>query len=67
MPPGSAPPYRMPSRPTGCQIVVHKWHLVALANQLVTDVRQRVTRVRQWLDSPGCLMSMVRTKEIGAA
>ena len=28
----------------GVQIAVDKWHLVALANQMVTEVRQRVTR-----------------------
>ncbi len=26
------------------KIAVDKWHLVALANQMVTEVRQRVTR-----------------------
>ncbi len=28
------------------RIAVDKWHLVALANQMVTEVRQRVTRAR---------------------
>jgi transposase len=28
------------------RIAVDKWHLVALANQMVTEVRQRVTRER---------------------
>jgi transposase len=32
-------------------IAVDKWHLVALANQMVTQVRQRVTR--QLLDRRG--------------
>ncbi len=27
------------------RIAVDKWHLVALANQMVTEVRQRVTEV----------------------
>jgi transposase len=26
------------------KIAVDKWHLVALANQMVTEVRQRITR-----------------------
>ena len=30
----------------GARIAVDKWHLVALANQVVTEVRQRVTRQR---------------------
>ncbi len=30
----------------GARIAVDKWHLVALANQVVTEVRQRVTRER---------------------
>jgi len=30
----------------GVRIAVDKWHLVALANQMVTEVRQRVTRTR---------------------
>ena len=38
MPPGSAPP--LPD----AKIAVDKWHLVALANQMVTEVGQRVTR-----------------------
>jgi transposase len=38
MRPGSAPPCR------GVKIAVDKWHLIALANSMVTEVRQRVTR-----------------------
>ncbi len=30
----------------GVRIAVDKWHLVSLANQMVTEVRQRVTRTR---------------------
>ena len=36
--PGSAPPCR------DARIAVDKWHLVALANLMVTQVRQRITR-----------------------
>jgi transposase len=28
----------------GVKIAIDKWHLVALANTMVTEVRQRVTR-----------------------
>ncbi|WP_143445639.1 transposase, partial [Janibacter indicus] len=35
---------RDPHRPAGRADRSHKWHLVALANLMVTQVRQRITR-----------------------
>jgi transposase len=49
------------------KIAVHKLHLVALANQMVTDVRQRVTRVRQWARLTRMLNEHDPTREIGHA
>jgi transposase len=62
-------------------IAVDKWHLVALANQMVTEVRQRVTRdllgrrgtvadhlsAKQWTRLHATLDRCDPTKEIGAA